>query len=302
MYLVLTALLNDVGDRLGEIVMVAAEFTEESTSHFTDLGWTNLHYNEVGTGDALLLLHGGGLGATSWSNFVLNIAPLSEHFRVLAVDAPGFGKSGPLVLTDQPRTTVAARAFRDLMDALKIDKASFVGNSMGGANALTFAADYPERVNKVVMMGAAPVGQVAMFTPMIPTEGIKALTRVYTDPTFENFRAMYDLMVYDGSHVPDDALKLRAANVNDEHRRNWLAGQASGLFRNLLQDLPKVKVPLLLIHGRNDTMSPLEFSIALLPLLPSAELHVFNRCGHWAQYEQAKKFNRMVLDFLQHDE
>jgi pimeloyl-ACP methyl ester carboxylesterase len=248
------------------------------------------------------LLHGGGLGASSWSNFVLNIEPLSQHFRVLAVDAPGYGKSDPLVLKDEARYTVAARAVHDLLASLHIDKASLIGNSAGGATALTVAVDYPAVVDKVVMMGAAPVGQSAMFTPTLPTEGIKTLFHVYVKPTFESFRKMFDQMVYDSSSVPDDALKLRAESVNEVHRKNWLEGQRSGVQRSLMSELHKVKHPVLLIHGRNDMMSPLEYSMALLPILENSELHVFNQCGHWAQYEHAQKFNRMVLDFLQHDD
>jgi 2-hydroxy-6-oxonona-2,4-dienedioate hydrolase len=69
-----------------------------------------------------------------------------------------------------------------------------------------------------------------------------------------------------------------------------------------MPELPDVQAPVLLIHGRNDSMAPLELSITLVAVLPRAELHVFSQCGHWAQYEHADKFNRLVLDFLLHDD
>jgi 2-hydroxy-6-oxonona-2,4-dienedioate hydrolase/2,6-dioxo-6-phenylhexa-3-enoate hydrolase len=276
------------------------KFTEEETSHIVDVGWTKVHYNEVGSGYPVVLLHGGGLGASSWSNFVMNIDPLADQFRVIAVDAPGFGKSGPIVLKDEARSTVFARAVKGVLDSLGIEKAHLIGNSMGGASALTFAVDYPERADKIVMMGAAPIGQRLMFTAMLPTDGIRALMHVYADPSFESFRTMFDMMVYDKTSVPDDTLKLRAASVNEEHRKNYLESQRNlaGVSRDIMAELPKVNSQVLLIHGSNDTMSPLENSLSLLPYLKKAEMHIFNQCGHWAQYEHAGRFNALVLDFL----
>jgi pimeloyl-ACP methyl ester carboxylesterase len=261
-----------------------------------NIGWTQIHYNDIGSGEPVVLLHGGGLGASSWSNFVLNIDALAAHYRVLAVDAPGFGKSAPYVVQGESRMTAGARAVKDLLDVIGIDKVHLVGNSMGGATALTFAVDYPERTGKIVMMGAAPIGQRLMFTAMLPTDGIRALFEVYRDPSFENFRTMFDMMVYEKDSVPDETLKARVASVDETHRKNMLAG--SNEFRDIVSDLPKIDSPVLLIHGSNDTMSPLELSMAILPYLKKAEMHIFNRCGHWAQYEHAARFNNLVVDFL----
>src|SRR5271170_7551193 len=98
-----------------------AAITDESTSKSIDLGWINIGYNDVGSGDLpIVLLHGGGPGASSWSNFVKNIPVLAERYRVLAVDQPGFGKSDALVMKE-PRNVVNARAVKELMDALGIE-------------------------------------------------------------------------------------------------------------------------------------------------------------------------------------
>ena len=106
--------------------------TQEQTSRIaTVAGGRTIHYNEVGSGQPVLFMHGSGPGATSWSNFAPNVQVLSKTFRCLLVDAPGYGKSAPLVISDQPRSTINARALRDLLDALGIERASIVGNSMG---------------------------------------------------------------------------------------------------------------------------------------------------------------------------
>jgi 2-hydroxy-6-oxonona-2,4-dienedioate hydrolase/2,6-dioxo-6-phenylhexa-3-enoate hydrolase len=277
-------------------VELMAELTNESTSHVVDIGWTKIGYNEAGSGEVpLILLHGAGAGATSWSNFVLNIPVFAEQHRVLAVDQPGYGKSDPYVMKES-RNTVNARAVKDLMDALGIERANLVGNSMGGGTSLAFAVDYPDRIEKMVLMGSGGGGP-ALFTTA-PTEGAKALQAVYYETTFEKFRAFFDVMLYDGKSVPDEVLRQRAAGVSQPHLDAWKESVGLAPQRGLVNELPSVKTPALIIHGRNDRVVPLEASLSLLSMLQNSQLHVFNRCGHWVQYEVAEEFNKMVLDFV----
>lgn len=91
-----------------------------------------LHYNEAGEGDTLVMLHGGGPGATGWSNFKQNLPVLSQRMRVLLIDQPGFGRSAKPAEYDVPFWQYSARAVRDLLDTLGIEKANLVGNSLGG--------------------------------------------------------------------------------------------------------------------------------------------------------------------------
>ncbi len=80
-------------------------------------GDISLHYNEAGEGPVLVMLHGGGPGASSWSNFKQNLLPLSKHFRVLLVDQPGYGRSDKPEI-NEPFWTYSARAVRALLDEL----------------------------------------------------------------------------------------------------------------------------------------------------------------------------------------
>jgi pimeloyl-ACP methyl ester carboxylesterase len=133
--------------------------TFESTSRLVKAGDVTLHLNEVGDGPPLVLLHGSGPGATSWSNFKQNLPALSQHFRVLAVDQPGYGKSDkPPFSREDSIFQVTSRALVGLFDELGIEQAHILGNSLGGANALRFAIDHPERVSRMVLMvpGARP--------------------------------------------------------------------------------------------------------------------------------------------------
>lgn len=279
--------------------MTTAQLTDQDTARVTDLGWIKLGYNDVGTGDPpLILLHGAGAGATSFSNFVLNIPPLSQHYRVLAVDQPGYGKSDAMVMTE-PRNTVNARAVRDLMDKLGIEKATLVGNSMGGATALCFAVDYPDRLHKMILMGSGGTG--ATLFGQQPSEGGKALAACYHDQSFETFRRFFDIMLFNGKAVPDEVLRRRAESVSQPHLDAWKQSMG-GPQRNLMADLPNIQHQALIIHGRNDRVVTPEAGIQLLSLLPNSQLHMFNRCGHWVQYEHADEFNRLLLDFLEHDQ
>src|SRR4051812_24583214 len=189
-----------------------APATEEQTSKIAKVaGGRSIHYNEVGSGPPVLFVHGSGPGATSWSNFAPNVKVLSKSFRCLLVDAPGYGKSDPMVITDEPRSTVNARALRDLLDALGIERASIIGNSMGGGAGLAFAVDYPDRIDKLIVMGASGGG--TGFYSQTPTEGIKILNETYREPTVENFGRLVRIMVFDSSSVTDALLEERRRNA-----------------------------------------------------------------------------------------
>ena len=276
------------------------QHTDESTKAVQDLGWIKIGYNEAGTGDPpVILLHGAGAGASSWSNFVLNFGVFAEQYRTIAMDQPGYGKSDPWLATSEPRNTTNARAVKDLMDKLGIEKASLLGNSMGGGTALAFAADYPDRLHKMVLMGSGGGGPT-LFGQQ-PSEGGKALQACYFDQSFETFRKFFDIMLYNGKAVSDDVLRARVNSISQEHLEAWRQSRG-GPQRSVLSELMNVKTPTLIIQGRNDRVVNPEGSLQLLSVLQNSQLHMFNRCGHWVQYEHAAEFNSMVLDFLKSDQ
>ena len=262
-------------------------------------GKIKVHYNEAGTGDALFFLHGSGPGASSWSNFNRNVGPLSENYRCLLMDQPGYGKTDSVTMTTESRSTVNARAVKELMDTLDIEKASLVGNSMGGGTALAFAVDYPDRLEKMVLMGSGG-GGINIFSHQ-PSEGIKQLNYTFDHPSVEEFRKLINIMLYDGSQVPDSLLEQRYETVKATPGHLEARKNSVNVQRDLSADLPDIKAPALIIHGRNDRVVPLEGSLRLLTALENSRLVVFNHCGHWAQFEHANLFNRLVEDFLAND-
>ncbi|PRB81416.1 alpha/beta fold hydrolase [Pseudomonas sp. MYb185] len=280
-----------------------SKFTNEGTGRFVQTEEWKLHYNEAGEGDVVLMIHGSGAGATGWANFHRNVDPLVDAgYRVILMDCPGWGKSDPIV-TGEPRFDVNGRAIKQLMDALDIDKAHLIGNSMGGGSALAFVKDYPERVGKLILMGSGGVGKTSIFTPL-PMEGIKLLFDVYKNPSPESLRKMLDVFVYDPSALTDELIQLRydAMMENGHHLDNFLKSVAQSQFNmgDYTDDLPNIPNKTLVVWGRDDRFVPIDWSLKLLNMIPNSTLHVFSQCGHWAQWEHAEEFNRLVIDFIKH--
>ena len=108
-------------------------------------------------------------------------------------------------------------------------------------------------------------------------------------------------MLYDSSFVTDEAIQQRFEGIMANPGHLEAAQKSKSVPRDLMPDLPNVKTPTLSIHGRDDRVVPLEGSLRLLSALENSRLVVLNQCGHWAQFEHAPLFNRLVEDFLAND-
>ena len=119
-----------------------------------------LHYHEAGdpAGETVVMLHGGGPGASAWSNFGRNLAVLSARFHVLAVDQPGFGRSDKPTEFPTQFYTFSADAVAELLEHLGIAKAHFIGNSLGGGTAVRFALNHPAKAGRLVLMAPGGLG------------------------------------------------------------------------------------------------------------------------------------------------
>ncbi|CAB3770036.1 alpha/beta hydrolase [Burkholderia puraquae] len=275
--------------------------TQAQTSRTVKTRDWQLHYHEAGSGHPVILLHGSGPGATGWSNFSGNIDALAKQFHVYAVDMPGWGQSDPATV-DQLDHVDAAIQF---MDALGIERAAFVGNSMGGQTSLRLATEHPERITHLVTMGP-PVGRMPTLFGAGdgPSEGLKVLIQAYRDPSPEHMRRLVEIMVYDKARFATAELcqaRSDAALRRPKHLSNYVAGLPAGapLPKWVKPELlPAIKTPTLLIHGRDDRVVSFETSLYLLANIPDSRLVLLNRCGHWAMIEHPDEFNRLVADFI----
>lgn len=272
----------------------------ESTRRMVETEDYQIQVNEAGSGHPVFLIHGSGPGATGWSNFAPNISVLSDKYRCIAVTMPGWGESSPQSLQtgrDQ------GRAVLQLMEAMGIDRAAFVGNSMGGGIGLVMAGLHPERVSHLVTMGSGVWGG-NILSPALPSMGMRAILDAYEDPSDLNFRRLVQVMCYNQELATDDlvAERAKAAREHPEHLVNWLemarAGVGAEEITRAAEHLPRTPVPTLLIHGRDDQTVHFELSLRTLALIPDSRLTLLNRCGHWAQLEHVSEFNQLVDDFL----
>jgi 2-hydroxy-6-oxonona-2,4-dienedioate hydrolase len=260
-----------------------------------------LHYNDFGSGArTVVLLHGSGPGASGWSNFHRNVEPLvAAGYRVILMDCPGWSKSDPIVCSGS-RSELNARALKGLLDALDIERADLVGNSMGGHSAVAFALAWPQRTGKLILMGGG-TGGASPFLPS-PTEGIKLIGALYREPTIDNLKRMMNVFVYDAKALTEDLMRGRLENMmaGKEHLANFVRSMAVNprQFPDVGHRLGEIAAPTLVVWGRDDRFVPLDVGLRLVAGLQDAELHVFSKCGHWAQWEHADRFNALMLQFL----
>ncbi|MFI8998483.1 4,5:9,10-diseco-3-hydroxy-5,9,17-trioxoandrosta-1(10),2-diene-4-oate hydrolase [Streptomyces sp. NPDC053542] len=280
--------------------------TYDSTSRTVKAGGIELHFHEAGPAEApvVIMLHGGGPGASGWSNFGANLPVFARTFRTLLIDQPCFGRSAKPE-PDRDYFSYSAGAVAALMDELGIAQAHFIGNSLGGGTSVRMALNHPDKVRKLLLMGPGGVS-LNLFAPD-PTEGIKRLFEFQAapEPTKEQLRAFLSVMAYDQSIVTDELVEERWASATDPGTKLGNARMAAA-FANpawaedwmLWREAHRITQPVLLTWGREDRTNPLDGALVALKTIPDARLHVFPHCGHWAQTEQADEFNRLAVAFF----
>jgi 4,5:9,10-diseco-3-hydroxy-5,9,17-trioxoandrosta-1(10),2-diene-4-oate hydrolase len=287
--------------------MALMQLTAESTSRFADLpSGTRLRYHEAGTpgSPCVVLLHGGGPGASAWSNFGRTLGVLADRFHVLAVDQPGFGESSKPAHFDRQFFTYSADALAELLDALGIERAHLVGNSLGGGTSVRLALNHPAKAGRLVLM--APGGlQLNLFAPD-PTEGIKKLYAFAAPPgpSEQKLADFLRTLVHDPSMITDELVAERFRYAADPETLRSMAAMgasfASGYEEAMLwREAYRLRQRVLLVWGREDRVNPLDGALVALKLIPRAQLHVFGGCGHWAMLEKFDEFNALVTQFLE---
>lgn len=279
--------------------MTTTTFTESTAS----VAGRSIFYAEKGSGTAVIMLHGGGPGASGVANFSRNIDVLAESHRVIVPDLPGYGRSDKHIDHSDPFGYLA-NAIRGLLDELGIQTAHLIGNSYGGAAALRLALDSPRRVGKLVLMGPGGIGT----TRGLPTAGLKSLLSYYggNGPSREKLASFIrQYLVYDGSAVPDDVIDARySASLDPEVVASPPLQRPANLRTLWRMDLTRdarlkhLTNPTLILWGRDDKVNRPSGGPMLAKLMPSAELVMTSHTGHWMQWERPDLFNRLVTEFL----
>jgi 2-hydroxymuconate-semialdehyde hydrolase len=252
---------------------------------------------DPGTGQLpVLLLHGSGPGVSAAANWRLVIPALAQTRRVIAPDQLGFGGTAT-----GGKHTFGRAAWTDhalsLLDTLGVGQCDVIGNSMGGAIALSMAAARPAAVRKVVLMGTMGV---AMALP-------PGLATIWSyRPSVEAMAEVIGLFAYNRALITDDLVKLRyEASLNPPVRDSWEAMFPPPLQRWVDDlalsgaELNSVTQPVLLVHGRDDQVVPWRSSSEpMTDLLPDNRLYLIGGCGHWTMIEKTQEFLSVVTPFL----
>ncbi|HWP29827.1 MAG TPA: alpha/beta hydrolase [Chloroflexota bacterium] len=270
--------------------------TKEQTDRFIEVDGIRLHYNEAGSGPALICTHGGGPGANAWDNTKWCFDALAQHFRTILLDLPGFGESQKGVSRGGvPMDIFCARLKRDFMDQLGIERAHLYGSSAFSAAALRFGIEYPDRVGKIIIQAYAPGAAHRQ------TEGLKALATFAQNPTRENMETMMAMFVPREERRPasfvEARFKMALTPGHLESRREMSASSNS----DLTPDLHRLRAPVLMVWGEADLVIPVEDVLEGLRRIPNVRAHIWgDRTGHFVAYEHADEFARVVIDFLSH--
>jgi 4,5:9,10-diseco-3-hydroxy-5,9,17-trioxoandrosta-1(10),2-diene-4-oate hydrolase len=286
----------------------AAEF--DATSRYIDAAGMRLHYHEAAPaglvgGVPVVLLHGGGPGASAWSNFGRNLPVFAARFRTLVIDQPGFGRSDKPLVTGN-YFTFAAEAVAGLLDALGIERVHLIGNSLGGGTAARFALRFPERADRLVLMAPGGLG-LNVFAPD-PTEGIRRLMEFAAPPgpSREKMAAFLATMVFDQRLVTDELVEERYAIASAPDAIAAMASMGASFYDPayaedglLWREAHRLRQRVLLLWGREDRVNPLDGALVALKQIRRAQLHVFGGCGHWVMLEKFDEFNRLAISFLE---
>ncbi|HEX6932491.1 MAG TPA: alpha/beta fold hydrolase [Streptosporangiaceae bacterium] len=285
-----------------------------ATSRFAETAMMRLHYHEAGQAAApadvpdgdlpVVLLHGGGPGASAWSNFGRNLPVFAQRYRVLMPDQPGFGRSAAPPVEGN-YFTFAARALASLLDTLHVAKVHLIGNSLGGGTAVRFALNYPDRAGRLALMG--PGGLSLNVLSPDPTEGVSRLAAFAAPPgpSKEKMAAFLRTLVFNQKLITEELVDERYAVASTPEALAAMASLGMSFYDPataedgmLWREVHRLRNEVLLIWGREDRVNPLDGALVPLKQIRKAQLHVFSGCGHWAQLEKFDRFNTLVLDFL----
>jgi pimeloyl-ACP methyl ester carboxylesterase len=263
------------------------------------VGRARVYHYDVGKGPAVVLVHGFNHHAEAW---IRNIAPIAQAgFRVIAIDLPGFGRSG---MPPMRYSLKGYSAFLErLLDALELDRAHLVGNSMGGAIVLRTALDHPSRVISVTGVDSA-----GMFdaVPRVWTLAATPVARLLMRPFLGNrtlIQQSHRRAYHDGRlSSPLQVDRIAEAYLQPGYKEHIMA-MAESMFlapedELLWSRLPRIATPTLIVWGRQDRTLPVAHGYRAAHRIPGSELVIYDRCGHLPMYEKPDEFNRDLVAFL----
>ena len=261
------------------------------------VGGLDIHYLGYGDGDeCVVFVHGSGPGASGYSNFKKNVAAfVGAGRRVIVPDLPGFGYSSKPTNLDYTTDFFTSHLI-GLLDAIGVDRAALIGNSLGGAVCIRAALDRPERVTKLILMAPGGIEELETYMAM---PAMAKMIRNFVDGALDRngLARVLKTLVFDSAHVNDELIDERWAILQNQ------PGEVLGrmVIPNMESELANIKCPVLSFWGMDDELLPASGGQKITKACrPSRHIEIAN-CGHWVMVEHTRVFNTTCLDFLAND-
>jgi pimeloyl-ACP methyl ester carboxylesterase len=244
-----------------------------------------------GNGKPVVLLHGAGGGGILWEPV---LPCLCSHFRTIAPDIIGFGESA------KPRARYDRQFFADwlhrVLDRLDLGRVSLIGNSMGGAIALQYALDHPDRIDKLILVGSAGLG-LKGFSPLV----FLAMAAAVLLPSTATARhlARYLVARPDRLAEEEELAYLVAVARTAGARRQFLRGRGKAVRPFPVSRLRTLRRPVLLLWGQKDRILSVDNARLGLKAIDTATMRLIPGAGHVPYYDQPAEFCNHAIDFLQ---
>jgi len=255
---------------------------------------TKIHYQEAGTGETILLIHGYASWSYTWNAV---IPALATHYHVLAPDLVGFG------LSDKPDLKYGfdlfANQLKEFLEKKGVARAILIGNSKGGGVAIQFVNRYPNSVTRLVLVDTAGASDEFNIYQLFLKFAFSPLMRDFPKSPDMAGMILKDILYYDASKVTQEQINMYYLPFTTEGVMNagWKAMTAGpDVFPD--EYFMNIRVPTLVLWGENDKLTPVDQSKMRLELIPDSRREVIQNCGHLPQEEQSKDFLDRVTEFL----
>lgn len=272
------------------------------SDHYVNAGGRRTRYWHLGNdGPAVILIHGLGASAEIWMH---NITALAKDHKVFVPDLPGFGRS------EQPPPSFDpfdyAKFIDNFMDALNIPRASLIGQSLGGGIALQYALQFPQKVEKLVLVDCAGFGKGVRWT--LKLMSLPWIGEFVTYPTRLGVALFFKFAVRDSAVITKEFIDIYYKIFTQPSFQVFMLkitrmlldihGGKSEVLAPIMENLHKIKRPTLIVWGANDRVLPLQQAYAGKKKMPNAQLYIMNQCGHVPNLEKPEEFNNIVIAFL----
>jgi 4,5:9,10-diseco-3-hydroxy-5,9,17-trioxoandrosta-1(10),2-diene-4-oate hydrolase len=252
-------------------------------------------------GSPVILIHGLGASTEIW---IHNVEVLATQHQIYVPDLVGFGRSDKPTVSYSPY--YFARFVNNFINALNIERASLVGQSLGGGIALLYTLQFPDKVDKLVLVDSAGLGKEVIFT--LKLMSLPIIGELMTRPSRLEVSLFFKLAVRNPVVITEDFVETYYELFSQPGAQRFLLnlvrsivnirGGRKEVLAPIMTNLHRITAPTLIVWGKQDRVLPLKHAHFAMERLYNSRLHILDPCGHIPNLECPDEFNKLVLEFL----